>query len=148
MRLIRCFNPCCCGSDSRTILTLRNPPVSRVFQSLLLWIGLTDNGWLNVAAFNSESFNPCCCGSDSRTVWKPSPSTNFEEFQSLLLWIGLTDSRRRHRQRQARRVSILVVVDRTHGLRSTTNPAFSRQVRFQSLLLWIGLTDASSNAAA
>ena len=87
------FNPCCCGSDSRTRVGRVSNSIEnrvsilvvvdrthgrskagdvtvegRVFQSLLLWIGLTDERSLRRRDGNPCGFNPCCCGSDSRTV--------------------------------------------------------------------------------
>ena len=185
------FNPCCCGSDSRTSPTIRRPcagprvsilvVVDRThgrlglgepqrgaagfqslllwigltdettpyyytstvkrFQSLLLWIGLTDASragerWSGEALFQSlllwigltdapgrspkilrgGGFNPCCCGSDSRTMPAGQPIAIADRFQSLLLWIGLTDFQHTPRIASVSEVSILVVVDRTHGL--------------------------------
>ena len=78
----------------RTHGRLKTRPFSRVglwFQSLLLWIGLTD------------------------ARGRKSGATRTRMFQSLLLWIGLTDTPSTLLPRSMARVSILVVVDRTHG---------------------------------
>ena len=89
---------------------------TRKFQSLLLWIGLTDILVLSELVDDVRvsilvvvdrthgpyrwgqggglplRFNPCCCGSDSRTTIGVPPAWLTSMFQSLLLWIGLTDS--------------------------------------------------------
>ena len=97
------FNPCCCGSSSPTSRDgLRSETVGAngMFQSLLLWIKLTDPpDSVDVLASSSGVFQ-------SLLLWIKLTDTAFARtrpagprtlaFQSLLLWIKLTDASTRN----------------------------------------------------